>query len=404
MKETPHSLELSAQELSIRNRPGFSRLPLVAAGVGLLGVLISVLLGLGSKQLVWASYLISCLFFLSLGLGSLFFVLVQFASRAGWSVVVRRLAEHAMGTLPLVAILTVPLCLGLHELYPWSRGEVLAQDALLGHRAVYLNSSFFFLRSLIYLLSWTIIAWWFRSQSLRQDLSGGGGVTRRLQAASGPALVWFGLTVTFAAFDWIMSLDPHWYSTIFGVYFFSGCVVAGLAFLVLVIVVLQQQGFLIRAVTFEHLHDLGKLLFGFTVFWAYIAFSQFLLIWYANLPEETEWYACLLENGWEPVTVLLVLGHFVVPFFFLLPRDIKRRRSTLLAAAIWLLVMHYLDLYWLVMPNFHPGSLPGLGDLATLVAVGGLFTSWLSMLLRRGALVPMRDPRLQESLSFENLI
>ncbi|MDA2926472.1 quinol:cytochrome C oxidoreductase [Acidobacteria bacterium AH-259-G07] len=402
MEKAQKLVMVGSEGISISQGHPWSRSPGVAAGVGLVGLVVSIVVGLGDLRQLWHSYLVSCLFYLSLGLGALFFVLVQFVSRAGWSVVVRRLAEQVMGTLPVVAVFFLPLALGLQELYPWSRTEVVAQDALLQYKRPYLNPSFFYLRSLVYLISWSIMAWWFRHRSLQQDEVGDLTITRRLQTASAPALVWFGVTVTFAAFDWIMSLDPYWYSTIFGVYFFSGCVVAGLAFLVLIALWLQREA-LSRVVSFEHFHGLGKLLFGFMVFWAYIAFSQFLLIWYANIPEETVWYAQRLTHGWWWVTAFLALGHFVLPFFFLLPREVKRKRVTLVTAGVWLLAMHYLDLYWLVMPNLHPeGFHPHLLDATTWIALGGLFLGFLGISMRHSALVPIRDPRLAESLSFEN--
>ena len=210
--------------------------------------------------------------------------------------------------------------------------------------------------------------------------------------------------MTLATVDWMMSLDPHWYSTIFGVYYFSGSVVGILALLLVLLVHLQSKGSLVRSVTGEHYHDLGKLLFGFTAFWAYIAFSQFMLIWYGNIPEETVWYAHRWEHGWQYLSIALVIGHFVVPFFFMLPRGIKRSRPLILIASYWMLFMHYLDLYWLIMPSFRPeqGLHPHLLDVTTLIAVGGVFAGVLGVLMRRSSLVPVRDPRLAESLAFEN--
>jgi hypothetical protein len=217
------------------------------------------------------------------------------------------------------------------------------------------------------------------------------------------AIVFYAITVTFASFDWIMSLDPHWYSTVFGVYFFSGAFMASLAFLILVLLAFQGSGLLRHTVSTEHYHDLGKLLFGFVVFWAYIAFSQYMLIWYANIPEETVWYMHRMEHGWEIVTWVLVLGHFVLPFFLLLPRSTKRNRLTLLFAGLWLLAMHYVDLYWLVMPAFGSGFHPHLQDLMTLLGVSLVFLGGFALLTKRVALLPVRDPRLAESISFENI-
>jgi hypothetical protein len=211
------------------------------------------------------------------------------------------------------------------------------------------------------------------------------------------------VTQTFASIDWIMSLTPHWYSTIFGVYFFAGSFVGFIALLSVVAVAMRGAGLLDTVISAEHLHDVGKLLFGFTAFWAYIAFSQFFLMWYANMPEETIWYKARLEGSWWTVSILLMAGHFAVPFFYLMGRAVKRRGWTLAAGGAWLLIMHFVDLYWLVMPTLHPeGVRPSALDLAALLTVGGCFVAAASWLMRRQALVPLRDPRLAESLAFEN--
>lgn len=393
------------EELSLSPGKPFWRLPGVAAGVGIAALALSVLLGWGDGRQFWSSYLVAALFYLTVALGGLFFVLLQFVTRAGWSVVVRRLAEHLMGTLPWVAVLLlVALGLGFNHLYEWGRPDKVLEDPLLQHKSPYLNPTFFFLRSVFYLASWSLIAWWFRRWSLLQDRSGDLAITGRLQIASAPCLVLFGLTLTFASFDWIMSMDPHWYSTIFGVYLFAGCFLAILSALILLILALQGKGLLADAIGVEHLHDLGKLLFGFVVFWGYIAFSQFMLIWYGNIPEETAWYYHRLQHGWTGVTVVLVLGHFVLPFFFLLSREVKRKRLTLGLAAAWVLVFHYVDLYWLVMPGLQEhGFSPHVLDLTSLIGLGGLFLAGLGLLMRGASLVPLKDPRLEESLSFENI-
>ena len=211
------------------------------------------------------------------------------------------------------------------------------------------------------------------------------------------------LTQTFASVDWIMSLTPHWYSTMFGVYFFAGSFVGFIALLSVMTVAMQRAGLLETVVTAEHLHDLGKFLFAFTAFWAYIAFSQFLLVWYANLPEETIFYKARIEGSWRAVSILLMVGHFGVPFLYLMGRTVKRNGLTLAVGGVWLLLMHFVDLYWQVMPTLHPpGVRPSALDVAAFVAVGGVFVAAVGWLMRRQALVPLRDPRLPESLAFEN--
>jgi hypothetical protein len=383
-----------------------ARLTPVAAAVGLLALVATFALGGGDGHQLHASYLVAFLYWWTVALGGLFFVLSQYASRAGWSVAVRRLAEHTAGTLPLFAVLFIPVAAGI-ELFHWSHADATVHDELLAGKAAYLNPGFFYVRAAAYLAVWAFLGWWFRRRSLQQDVSRDPRTTKLLQSASAPALVVFAVTLTFASFDWIMSLDPHWYSTIFGVYVFSGSTVAILALVTILAVACESWGQeppLEGLVTAEHYHDLGKLLFGFVVFWAYIAFSQFMLIWYGNIPEETAWYAERLHGTWRGATLALALGHFVLPFFYLIFRRVKRRRSTLVAGCVWLLAVHYLDLYWLAMPAIHPeGFAPSLLDLTAFVGVGGLFLAAVGWLARKPALLPVGDPRLPESLSFENM-
>jgi hypothetical protein len=214
----------------------------------------------------------------------------------------------------------------------------------------------------------------------------------------------FAVTVCFAAFDWLMSLDPHWYSTIFGVYFFSGCAVGVTALLVVLVSLAQRRGGLDRAVTVEHYHDLGKLLFTFVFFWGYIAFSQYMLIWYANIPEETRWLVVRESHGWQWVGVLLLFGHLLVPFLGLLSRHVRRSRAALTGWAVFLLVMHWVDLYWLVMPTFQEEYLPfGLADVLCLIGLGSLYLAAVVHVAADHSLVPLRDPRLDESLVFHNV-
>lgn len=401
----PGVLKASALWLPLEHP--WRRLPaigLVVAAAGLGGGLAFGLASPASRPQLWHSWLVGALFVLSIALGGLFFVLVQHATQAGWSVVVRRIAENAMATLPFLALMFLPLVLwGMGDLFHWSHADTVAADPLLTHKQPYLNVPFFVIRTCLYFAIWSALALWFGRQSRLQDETGDHELTRRMRRASAPGLVLFALTVTFASFDWLMSLSPHWYSTIFGVYFFSGSMVAIFAFLALAALALRRAGLLVELISSEHMHDLGKLLFAFVAFWAYIGFSQFFLIWYSNLPEETIFFAMRLNGSWRAASILLALGHFIVPFFFLLPRTIKRNPTALALAAGWLLLMHLLDLHWLVMPNLHPDGLsPSLLDGTTLIGSVGVFLAAFGWSLQRQALVPLRDPRLPESLLFEN--
>ncbi|HVN33245.1 MAG TPA: hypothetical protein VMT45_14805 [Thermoanaerobaculaceae bacterium] len=349
------------------------------------------------------SYLVNFAFVLSLALGALYFVILHHLTHSGWSVVVRRVSEALSATLPWLAVLSIPLLIGLKQLYPWAQPAVVAGKHVLQGKAAYLNVPFFVTRWVVYLVAWIAMARFFFRKSLQQDSSGEPALTVRMQRRAAPAMVVLGITLTFAAIDMLMSLDPAWYSTIFGVYYFAGCVVGIYALLIATVFTLQRAGFLRTAVTVEHYHDLGKLLFGFVIFWAYIGFSQYMLIWYANIPEETRWLAVRQENGWGWVGLVLVFGHFLLPFVALISRGPKRRPRILAAAAVWMLVMHWIDIFWLVMPAVSPGSpVPHLVDLTLFVGLGSLFLAAAAFAVRGRSLVPERDPRLEESLAFEN--
>jgi hypothetical protein len=382
----------------------WTRLPAAGGACAVLGAAACAVLGAADPKQFVFSWLVSWLFFLSLALGALFFVLIQYATQGGWGIVVRRIGEATFATIPVMAALFLPLLVGLHHLYEWAVPGAAERDALLRWKAPFLNVPFFLARAALYAGCWSAIAVLYYRRSRSQDATGDPAVSARLRRLAGPALIVLALTQTFAAFDWIMSLAPHWYSTIFGVYFFAGAFVGFIALLSVVSVAMRRAGLLDTVISAEHLHDIGKLLFAFTAFWAYIAFSQFFLIWYANLPEETIWYKARLEGSWETVSLLLMTGHFAAPFFYLMGRAVKRRGATLAAGGAWLLAMHYVDLYWQVMPTLHPGGVrPSALDLAAFAAVGGCFVGAASWLLRRQALVPLRDPRLAESLAFENV-
>ncbi len=320
--------------------------------------------------------------------------------------VVRRLAEGIAACLPVLGLLLVPMLWGMGYLYPWvgppaGMGEHLAE--LLRGKRSYLNVPFFVARAIVYFGVWLSISWYYLAVSSRQDATGEVGLTRRLERLAPVAVIAFGVTLTFAAFDWMMSRDPFWYSTIYGVYYFSGCVVGGFALLSVVTVLVQASGRLTRAITADHYQDLGKYTFGFIVFWAYIAFSQYMLIWYGNIPEETQWYQRRSHGPWATVSLLLVVGHFFLPFFALISRWPKRRPWLLGAMCLWILGMHWLDVYWLIMPEWSASRVaPGWVDVATFVGVGGLCAAGSLLWMSGRPLLAIRDPRLSESLAFEN--
>jgi hypothetical protein len=395
---------LRPEQVTIPPDHSWNRFPVIGAGGALIGVVICAILGMSNPKQFFFSWLVSFLFFLSLALGALFFVLIQYAAQGGWGIVLRRIGETTFATIPVFAVLFVPVLFGLHDLYEWSHSEAVEHDALLRWKEPFLNVPFFLIRTAIYFVCWSVMAVVYYRASRGQDTTGDPAVTARLRRFAGPAIIVLAVTQTFASIDWIMSLTPHWYSTIFGVYFFAGSFVGFIALLSVVAVAMRRAGLLDTVISAEHLHDVGKLLFAFTAFWAYIAFSQFFLIWYANLPEETIWYQARLEGSWQTLSLFIMAGHFGIPFFYLMGRAVKRNELTLALGGVWLLMMHYVDLYWQVMPTLHPaGVSPSVLDIAAFLATGGCFVAVTSWLMRRHALVPLRDPRLSESLAFENV-
>ncbi len=399
-------------DISIPSDSLWAKLPMIGgvmAAIGL-GATLAGAMGAGRARAMF-SYLWAYEAALSIALGALGWIMIDHVSRTGWSVVIRRITETIAVTLPLFAVLWIPIgTLGYHSLYPWTH----EMDEILLRKRWFLNDGFFYGRAVAYLAIWSGLAWFFYSRSTKQDSITDPAqrdvITRSMWKMSAPGLILWAFTLSFQAIDWLMSLQPHWYSTIFGVYYFAGAILSFFAFMVLVTLGLQRAGVLKDAITAEHFHDMGKLVFGYTVFWAYIAFSQFMLIWYANIPEEVIFYRVRLSGGWEWISYLLPLLHFAVPFLFLLSRQIKRSRKYLAVAAVWVLVMHLVDLYWLILPNFgahgegsHEAHFAlGWTDATALVGVVGAFLAVFGFFLKRHKVIAINDPRLEESLVHEN--
>ena len=349
------------------------------------------------------AYLVGFSFVATLGVGGLIFILIQHLTRAGWSSAARRQMEWLASALPIGALLFVPLALLSARIYEWMSPAALA-DPLLAKKHAYLNAPAFFGRAAFFFLVWSLLALLFWRTSRRQDSSDEPEIaTVKMQRWSAPAVLVTGITLTFAGFDWLMSLDPRWYSTIFGVYVIAGSIVGSLALLALGTLTLERRGLYGAVSTVEHRHDIGKLLFGFTVFWAYIAFCQYFLIWYANIPEETIFFRRRWIGSWKTVSATLALGHFALPFLLLLSRAGKRSPTVLGATATLLLFMHYVDLYWLVMPTLDRGAAhPSWIDAAGLLLPVGVLLGWLSRRAARDPIYPLRDPRLPEAIRLEN--
>jgi hypothetical protein len=387
-------------------------------GVGALGAAF-VLGGMQEDgfRYFFHSYLTNYCFLLSISLGALFFVALQHVTRAGWSVTVRRLAELLAGNMPLLLVLFLPILASVwaasggmqfggepweDPLYEWNRPEAVAASPLLAHKAPYFAVDWFAARALVYFGIWVLAARFYLGRSIEQDKTRDPAATLSMERASPVVLLLFALSVTFASFDWMMSLSPEWFSTIFGIYYFSGAVVGALAAMILAAVFLQARGRLVQSITPDHYHDLGKLLFAFVFFWGYIAFSQYMLIWYGNIPEETRWYLVRQQGAWLGVSVVLLFGHLLIPFLGLLSRQAKRRKMLLAFWAVWMLVFHWLDIYYLVMPSLGEAGLPlGPIDACCLMGLASLYLAGLRWVAGDRALVPLADPRRSEALGFE---
>jgi len=399
--EPPDKLMLGPTGLRLKG------LGLSAGVLGLAAAIIwGLLIGDGMKQF-FHSYLFAFIYFLSFALGALFFVLIHHLVGATWSVVVRRLAEIVTGAFPVLFVLMLGLVLpmlgGNHALYPWMDHEVVAKSHLLHAKEGYLNAPFFALRMLIYFAVWMGLSRYFMKKSVEQDDSGDLKISQRLRQVAGPAIIAYALTTAWAAFDLLMSLTPEWFSTIFGVYYFAGCAISIYCLLAIMSVALQRSGRLTRSITVEHYHDLGKMANAFTLFWAYIAFSQFMLIWAANIPEESIFFRPRMFTDWRMWSIALVLLHFCIPFVGMMSRHVKRNPILLTAWALYMLAVHAFDMFWLVMPALSPEAPTfHLIDLLCLVGVGGLCLFGALSASGNVKLLPVRDPRLEASLRFVN--
>ena len=345
------------------------------------------------------SYLVAWLFWLGIAMGSLAVLMLQYLTGGRWGLIVRRTLGAATRTLPALAILFLPVVLGMQALYSWARPEAAA-DEMIQQKAAYLNPMGFTLRGFLYLAIWALFAFILSWLSLKQDRTGDPALLQRMKLVAAPGLAIYCLLATFASVDWLMSLDPHWYSSVFGVYFIVGQGLSALAFLIVMAVYLSQREPMEAVFRPLYFHDYGKLMLAFVMLWAYIALSQLLIIWSANLPEEVGWYLERSHGVWKYVSILLALFHFFLPFVLLLSRDLKRDAKRLSRVAILVLFMRFIDLFWLAAPSFgHEGLSFHWLDLATVLAVGGVWFALFIGQLRRHPLLPINDPFLEEALA-----
>ena len=379
---------------------GYQRRALLVGGVAAVLVVIGALIDV---QAFLRSYLVAYVFWIAFPLGALAVVQLNRITGGAWGFPVRRLLEAAVRTLPLMLVLFLPLALGVHSLYEWSHEEAVAADPVLQHKSAYLNTPFWLLRTGIYFAIWLVVAFVQDRLSSKQDRDPSVERQHRIRTIAAPGIGLYGLAMTFAAVDWVMSLEPHWFSTMYGPIFVIGQALTAFAFAILVSAWLAKREPFARWISPDHFHDLGKLLFTFVLLWAYVEFSQFLLIWSANLEEETPWYLRRLESGWQYVSVALIALHFWLPFLILLSRKVKRNVRALTAIAGFLIAMRFLDILWRVIPAFHVEGFPVHWlDLVTPVAMGGLWAAYFVRQVKGRPLVALQDAHLEGELEAQS--
>lgn len=369
-----------------------------------IGMVALVLCAVGAAmnpKRFFEAYLMAFVFWLGIALGCLAILMIHHLAGGRWGFAVRRLLEAASRTLPLLAVLFVPLLFGLRSLYIWTHPDVVAADELLRHKQPYLNAPFFLVRAVIYFVVWLGVAMLLDRAAADQDQAPSREATRRLTVISGVGLGLYMLTMTFASIDWAMSLEPHWSSTIYGVLIMTGQVLGAFAFIIVVAAWLAERNPYAEMIGPLQFHDLGNFLLTFVVFWAYIAFSQFLIIWSGNLTDENFWYLHRFAGGWKWVGVVLVVLHFFAPFLLLLSRDIKRRSPWLSKVALGVLAMCFVDIFWIIAPGFgRPGLTVHWMDIAAPIGIGGVWVAMFIKQLKGRSLAPVHDSRVEEEFEW----
>lgn len=363
------------------------------------GLILGVIGFFADQHRAILNYLMAYMFILSIGIGSLLLIALEYVGGADWSVPIRRVVEFLSAIIMFLPILVLPLLFNTQGLFHWAHNDVVSTDEILKGKSPYLNETFFIIRVFAVLVIWGLFYYVLIRNSNAQDKSRDQSLTKKNIILSAIFIPFFAITITITAVDWLMSLEPHWFSTIFGVYFFASSVVASLAAITLFVVFLKEKGYMHPKLVDDHLFSLGALQFAFINFWAYIAFSQYLLIWYANLPEENFWFLHRWENGWQYLSILLIIAHFIVPYAALLSQPAKMDPKRLKFISVWILFAHFIDLYWLVMPNVNSFYFSLIDIVAPLLVVGVIILIF-NYRTKKSNLVPIGDPKLQKGLDF----
>jgi hypothetical protein len=389
------ALQQTADELI----PDLRRLQRPLLFTGIAGLIVSSLGGLFNPTQFFQSYLMAYMLCLGTTLGCLALGMVHQLTGGAWGVVLRRPIGAAARVLPLLTLLFLPIIVGMSRLYIWTHADVVAASELLRHKQPYLNVPFFIVRAAIYFAAWNGISYFLNAWSLEQDRTGDPRIARRMQRLSAGGLLAYGLTITFASFDWLMSISPEWYSTIYGVLIIGGQGLSAMAFLIVAITWLSRRPPLDAIIVPDHFHDAGNLTLMFVMLWAYFSFSQYLLIWAGNLPREISWYQHRLQTGWRTIGILLVLFHFAIPFLILLSRRAKRESETLVRLAVGILVMRVVDLFWLIAPDFHRNGVSvSWLDILLPFSLAAIWLAAVVWQLRGRAILPVHDPEFDETL------
>ena len=371
--------------------------------VGVIFLLVFLAGAFVNIEQFYRAYLIGFVFWVGITLGCLGLLMLQFLTSGAWGTVIRRVLEAGTRTLPLMIVLFVPLAVfGLSHIFHWVHPELIKEEAvrkIVEAKHAYLNPSFFWIRAGVYFLFWGALTYFLNKWSRDNDRTADKKFLSWLTKLSGPGIVFFVFTVSFASFDWVMSLDPEWFSTIFGLLFVVNWVLSAFAFVITAMVLLSTRKPMLGVVAPAHFHDLGKLLLAFVMLWAYFSFSQYLIIWSGNIPEETKWYLHRLRGGWGYVGLAIVLLHFALPFVLLLSRDLKRNARALMWVAIMVFIMRFIDLLWLIVPEFHRGQLQfGWMDFVAPIGIGGIWLWYFTWELKKRPLFPFNDPGLEEAI------
>jgi hypothetical protein len=372
---------------------------LIAALVGLVICVVGIF---KSPDRFFPSYLLAFMFVLGLSLGSLGLLMLQHLTGGNWGIMIRRPLESATRVLALVAVLFVPIFFGMKYLYAaWLNAPPAGQEgALSDFQRSYLTLNGFRIRAVLYFLIWGVLVFLFNRWSREQDANPDDhAVRRRFKVLAGPGIIIYVFVMTFAAIDWVMSISPHWASTIYGFLFVAGQLISSMSLMIAIVVLLARTGPLSGVLQPRHIQDLGKLLLTFVMLWAYFQFSQLLIIWSGNQPEEISFYYSRLHSQWGVVAVIVLIFHFFVPFFLLLSRGLKRNPTLLRGVAIWLILMRLVDLFWYTRPEFTSTALPTIWDLAAALALGGLWFFFFTGQLKQLPVLPVGDPNLAEAIA-----